>query len=73
MSRTNHPHKRNYNTHPYWKFRWWIKHGPADLRRFHNRIERSREKQAIRQGLDEHGDLLQDPPRRRKYIAWIYW
>jgi hypothetical protein len=35
------------------------------IRRIHNRIERAREKQAIRED--------RDPPRRRKYIAWIYW
>ena len=65
MSRTNHPNKHNYDSHPYWRYGWWSKHGPAEIRRIHNRIERAREKQAIRED--------RDPPRRRKYIAWIYW
>jgi len=76
MARTNHPTKRNFDSHPYWLYGWWSKHGPAEIRRVYNRIERSREKAAIRRGLDgdeDAPDLLRDPPRRRKYIAWIYW
>jgi hypothetical protein len=65
MARTHHPNKYNYDTHPYWKYQWWSKHGPASLRRIYNRIERAREKQALREG--------RDPPKRHKYIAWWYW
>jgi len=65
--------QQNWQRHqdaPYWKYHWWAKHtggrrSKLKLRALYNRIERSREKQAIREG--------RDPPRRRKYIAWIYW
>jgi hypothetical protein len=70
MSRSNHPTSRNYDSHPYWRYGWWSRHtgnrrSKRGIRQLYNRIERAREKQAIREG--------RDPPRRRKYIAWIYW
>ena len=76
MSRSTHPTKRNFNSHPYWLYGWWAKHGAADTRRVYNRIDRARVKAALRHGLDgdeDAPDLLRDPPRVRKYIAWIYW
>lgn len=50
---------------PYWKYRWWLKHGNSDTRRRHNRMRRAKAKQALRRG--------RDAPREVRYLPWIWW
>jgi hypothetical protein len=56
---------------PFWKYRWWLKHGPnkpksnAGTRRVHNRIFRAKCKQAMREG--------RDPPQWRRDLSWVWW
>jgi hypothetical protein len=54
-----------HQSHPYWRYRWWLKHGPSDTRRVHNRLRRAKAKQAIREG--------KDPPREARYLPWVWW
>lgn len=69
MSRTHHPSKHNFDSHPYWIHRWWCLHEPARDRRIYNRIARARDRNALRQGLRDD-DLVQDPPPRRRFVGW---
>jgi hypothetical protein len=73
MSRTHKDSiQQNYDSHkdaPYWKYRWWLKHGSkrhsADIRRRHNRCFRAKVKQAL-----HHGREL---PKWVRDLPWIYW
>ena len=74
MSRTwkddiRHSHKRHPDA-PFWKYRWWLKHGrnnkfSAETRRTHNRIFRSRVRQALQ---NDH-----EMPKWVRDLAWEYW
>jgi len=69
MSRTHKDQVRSsYRRHPdapYWKYRWWLKHGDAETRRLHNRSFRRKAKQVIHHG--------KEPPKWVRDLPWIWW
>lgn len=73
--------QQSYSRHPYapyWKYSRWAWHtagrkSKMGLRSIHNRIRRARVKAALQCGLDDEGELVREPPRFRKNIAWVYW
>lgn len=50
---------------PWWKYNRWLKHGPAEQRRQHNRAERRRNKLRVRMG--------KDPLKHVRDMPWIWW
>jgi hypothetical protein len=69
MSRTHKDRvQNNWRAHPdepYWKYRWWLKHGSSTTRRAYNRRDRHRDKLRVRAG--------KDPVPWRRYLPWIWW
>lgn len=69
MSRTYKDRIQNdyegHKDHPYWKGRWWLKHGNSATRREYNRRDRRRNKIRVTQG--------KDPIPFRRYLPWIWW
>lgn len=50
---------------PYWKYRWWLKHGDSDTRRRHNRRRRAQAKNALHHG--------KEMPKEVRDLPWIWW
>jgi len=69
MSRTYNVKIQNdftgHKEYPYWKYRWWLKHGSSVTRREYNRRDRRRNKLRVRAG--------KDPIPFRRYLPWIWW
>ncbi len=65
MARTHHPNRHNYDSHPYWRYQWWAKHGPKWVRQMLERQFRRRTKQALHHGTE--------PPLRPADPKWIWW
>jgi hypothetical protein len=69
MSRTHKDYvQRNHKYHrdaPYWKYRWWLKHGDSETRRLHNRRLRRRCNLAVYLG--------KEPPEWVRDLPWIWW
>jgi len=59
---------QSYDRHPdapYWKYRWWLRHGNSATRYTHNRRRRRRAKDALRLGTEIDKEV--------RDLPWIWW